>query len=76
MVLGVLERPADFLFDALDQIRKFSIFMKWQLDFDHRGQTIEPFSYYSRFTFWDQLCYLVQKIIFRLSVQNCLELFV
>ena len=43
MVLGVLERPIDFLYDAFDRIGNFTFLMKCQLDFDRRGQTIEPF---------------------------------
>ena len=70
MVLGVLERPIDFLYDAFDQIEKVSFLMKCQLDFDRRGQTIEQFSHYSDLTFWDQICYLVHKIILRLVAQS------
>ena len=44
MFLGVLERPIDLLYDAFDRIEMFSFFVKWELVFDRRGQTIEQFT--------------------------------
>ena len=44
MILDVLERPIDLLNYAFDRIEKCSFLVKCQLDSDHRGQTIAPFS--------------------------------
>ena len=67
MVLGVLERPIDFLYDTFDRIENLPFLVKYQLDFDRGGQTIEPLSHCSDLTFWNQICYLVHNIILRLS---------